>query len=98
MNRDELQVDIDHTRKQLAQTVDALSEKFDLKSRARNKARTARMTVTDVVQAAGTQCERLKVRTEHVWHDRHLRLSLIGGLVAAGAVAAVATAVGTRRR
>lgn len=44
---DEIQADIEQTRNELGQTVDALSSKLDVKERAKEKADTVRHNVTD---------------------------------------------------
>lgn len=98
MSSDELQVDIDHTRKQLGQTVDALAEKFDLKSRARGGVRDAKTALVGLAHAVGAEGQRLKVRAEHAWHDNQGRLNVVGALIAATGIAAVVTIVVRNRR
>jgi hypothetical protein len=50
--KDEIQADIDRTREHLGQTVEALSDKFDVKGRARHKVADVRETVVDQASAA----------------------------------------------
>ncbi|MGI9156184.1 MAG: DUF3618 domain-containing protein, partial [Marmoricola sp.] len=50
---DEIEADIESTREQLGETVDALSRKLDVKSRAKDKVQDTKQRVTD--QVAGTR-------------------------------------------
>lgn len=49
---EEIQADIEQTREQLGQSVDALSAKLDVKTRARNRVATTRQQASDQVQHA----------------------------------------------
>jgi hypothetical protein len=51
----ELQADVEHTREQLGETVDALTAKLDVKSRAKEKVATTRLRLKDRTVAARAQ-------------------------------------------
>jgi Protein of unknown function (DUF3618) len=49
---DDIQADIERTREQLGETVEALTDKFDVKGRAKHKAQDAKQAVVDGAQTA----------------------------------------------
>jgi hypothetical protein len=51
-SKEELQADIERTRAELGQTVGALSERLDLKARAKNKAKSIPRAVPIAIVAA----------------------------------------------
>jgi|SRR3954470_16233127 hypothetical protein len=83
---DDIQADIERTRKELGETVGALSAKLDVKERARQKAMETKERVVDTAQTMG------RVAT----HDPKVKMPLIAALVI-GALA-VGIVVWRRRR
>ena len=68
---DDIQADIERTRKELGDTVGALSAKLDVKERAKNKAAESKERVIDTVHSVR------HVATE----DPRVKVPLIAGLV-----------------
>lgn len=79
---DELETDISHTRDDLADTVDALAAKFDVKTRARERIETVRSQAKDASQ---------DVRERLIDEEGKPRRGAIGAaaVTAAGVLAAV---------
>ena len=50
---DDIEADIEHTRKELGETVEALSAKLDVKQRAKDKAAETRARVVDTTHSVG---------------------------------------------
>jgi hypothetical protein len=74
---DDIQADIERTRKELGDTVGALSAKLDVKERAKDKAAETKERVVDTAHTVG------RVAT----HDPKVKMPLIAALVI-GAIAA----------
>jgi hypothetical protein len=83
---DDIQADIERTRKELGDTVGALSAKLDVKERAKDKAAETKERVIDTAHTVG------RVAT----HDPKVKMPLIAALVI-GAIAA-GVVVWRRRR
>lgn len=83
---DDIQADIERTRKDLGETVGALSAKLDVKERAKDKVAETKERVVDTAQTMG------RVAT----HDPKVKMPLIAALVI-GALA-VGVVVWRRRR
>ena len=83
---DDIQADIERTRKELGDTVGALSDKLDVKERAKDKAAETKERVVDTAHTVG------RVAT----HDPKVKVPLIAALVI-GALA-VGVVVWRRRR
>ena len=81
---DDIQADIERTRKELGETVGALSAKLDVKERTKQKATETKERVVETVQTMG------RVAT----HDPKVKVPLIAALV----VSAVAVGVVVWRR
>jgi len=58
---DDIQADIEHTRKELGDTVGALSAKLDVKGRAKNKAAETKERVVDTTHTVGRVATQPKV-------------------------------------
>ena len=83
---DDIQADIERTRKELGEAVGALSAKLDVKERTKQKATETKERIVDTAQTMG------RVAT----HDRKVKMPLIAALVI-GALAA-GVVVWRRRR
>ncbi len=82
---DDIQADIERTRKELGDTVGALSEKLDVKQRAKDKAAETKERVVDTTHSVGRVATQPKVNVPVI-------AALIVAAVAVGVV------VRTRRR
>jgi hypothetical protein len=83
---DDIQADIERTRKELGDTVGALSAKLDVKERAKDKIAETKERVVDTAQTMG------RVAT----HDPKVKMPLIAALVIGGL--AMGVVVWRRRR
>jgi hypothetical protein len=83
---DDIQADIERTRKELGETVGALSAKLDVKERTKQKATETKERVVDTAHTVG------RVAT----HDPKVKMPLIAALVLGAVVAGVV--VWRRRR
>jgi hypothetical protein len=84
---DDIQADIERTRKDLGETVGALSAKLDVKERTKQKATETKERVVDTAHTMGRVAA----------HDPKVKVPLIAALVI-GALAAVGIVVWRRRR
>ncbi|MEP6815334.1 MAG: DUF3618 domain-containing protein [Marmoricola sp.] len=96
---DELEADIESTRDDLGETVDALSRKFDVKGRARHKVQDTRQRVADQVAGTRARGQQLLARAKDSANDQDGRVTA-KAYVPAGATVALLVAVGimVRRR
>lgn len=96
----ELQADIERTREQLGNTVDALSQKLDVKAQTRHKVESLKQggaAKVDAVRARGGQ---VATKAKNAAPDRQdkPRIGLFAGAALAAALLAVGAAVVWRRR
>lgn len=98
---DELEVDIKHTREQLGETIDALSQKFDLKAQARHTLQDANRRAVTRFQTARGRAELVLAQAKDAATDAHGTLKpvvTVGAAVAVGTIAAVVVLVVWSRR
>lgn len=96
---EEIEAHIEASRERLADTVDALSAKLDVKAQAKQK---ARETSEQAKQKARETTERVRTSAQHAYEQGYERARSISpavlGAVAAGVVGLVALVVALRRR
>lgn len=96
---EEIQAEIAQTRQELGDTVDALSAKLDVKSRARNQLAASRRQAADQVQAARRRASQTATRGKDAATDEHGSLRpAVPATAAAAVVVVVAGVVWWRRR
>lgn len=87
---DEIEADIERTREQLGETVDALTNKLDVKSRARDKVADAKDRAATQVDTAKAQGSRLVAQARDAATDEdgdtRPAVPVAAGLVGAGIV------------
>jgi hypothetical protein len=101
LSADELQADIEHTREQLGNTVDALSEKLDVKAQTRHKMENLKRGGTakvDAVRARGGQAATKAKNAATDGHGKPKAGLLAGEALAVALLAAGALVVWRRRR
>ena len=101
VSSDELQTDIEHTREQLGQTVDALSEKLDVKAQAEYKLHNAKDHATAQLESMRGRAERVAAQAKDAATDEQDNLKPavpIGAALITAAIAAVVVIVVRRRR
>jgi hypothetical protein len=100
LSADELQADIERTRAQLGNTVDALSEKLDVKAQTRHKMESLKQGGAAKVDAVRTCGGEAAARAKNAATDGHgkPKTSLLAGSALAAALLAVGAAVVWRRR
>ena len=100
LSADELQADIEHTREQLGNTVDALSEKLDVKAQTRHKMESLKQggaAKVDAVRARGGEAA-TRARNAATDGQGKPKTGLLTGAALAAALLAVGAAVVWRRR
>jgi hypothetical protein len=101
LSADELQADIERTREQLGNTVDALSEKLDVKAQTRHKVEGLKQggaAKVDAVRARGGQAATKAKNAATDGHGKPKAGLLAGAALAAALLAAGALVVWRRRR
>jgi Protein of unknown function (DUF3618) len=101
LSADELQADIERTRAQLGNTVDALSEKLDVKAQTRHKMASLKqggVAKVDAVRARGGQAAAKAKNHATDGHGKPKTGLLAGAALAAVLLAAGALVVSRRRR
>jgi len=100
LSADELQADIEHTREQLGNTVDALSEKLDVKAQTRHKVKDLKQGGAAKVDAARARGGEAAARAKNAATDGQgkPRTGLLAGAALAAALLAVGAALVWRRR
>ena len=100
---DDIQADIEHTRKELGETIEALSAKADVKGRAKKKAADTKDSITEKVY----ETKEIALKKAHaaqsaardaVTDDTGSVKPPIAALIAAAAVLVVSLVVWRRRR
>lgn len=94
---DELVVDIQHTREQLGQTIEALSQKFDLKAQARRKVHDANARANTQFAAVAARAGHLRARVMDAASNEPVNAAAVGAAVGIGIIA-VMMAFGRWRR
>jgi len=96
----QLREDIEYTRQDLGDTVDALAAKADVKSRARERARRARITAQQRMQTAQARTGefREKARKTATDPENTAKMKKGGAAAAAGSVAITGLILARRRR
>lgn len=98
---DELEADIERTREELGETIDALSQKFDVKSRASDKMHDGKERVNERVRASRVRANLILAQVKEGATNEQGKtkpaVSVGVGLAAAG-VAAVIVAVWHKSR
>lgn len=84
---DEIQADIEKTREQLGQTVEALSAKLDVKAQARHK-------VEETKAQARQKVDHTKARAVETVHTAQEKAAQAGPALPAAAILALAAVVG----
>lgn len=100
LSAEELQADIERTREQLGNTVDALSEKLDVKAQTRHKVESLKQggaAKVDAVRARGGQVATKAKNAATDGQDKP-GIGLLAGAALAAALLAVGAAVVWRRR
>lgn len=100
LSADELQADIERTREQLGNTVDAVSEKLDVKAQTLHKMENLKQggaAKVDAVRARGGEVA-TKARNAATDRQGKPRAGLLAGAALAAALLAVCAAVVWRRR
>lgn len=92
LSADELQADIESTREQLGNTVDALSEKLDVKAQTRHKVENLKQGGAAKVDAVRARSGEAATKTKNAATDGHGKPKT--GLLAGAALAAVLLAAG----
>jgi hypothetical protein len=92
LSADELQADIEHTREQLGNTVDALSEKLDVKAQTRHKMESLKQGGAAKVDTVRSRGGEAATKAKNAATDSHGKPKT--GLLAGAALAAVLLAVG----
>ena len=97
---DELEADIERTREQLGETVDALSQKFDFKTQAQHKMRDARQRATEQANAARARGGQVAARFKKTATDEQGKVKPVvpAGAALVGAVIVVVLVVWRRQR
>ena len=97
---DELQADIERTREQLGNTVDALSEKLDVKAQTRHKVENLKQGGGAKVSAVRARGGQAAAKAKNAATDRQgkPKTGLLAGAALAAALLAVVAAVVWRRR
>ena len=90
---EEIQAEIEQTRQELGETVDALSARLDVKTRAREKVAASRQQATDQWQHARERARDTVAQGKDAATDEHGSLKPAVP-AAAGAAALVAVAIG----
>jgi Protein of unknown function (DUF3618) len=101
LSADELQADIERTREQLGNTVDALSEKLDVKAQTRHKMESLKQGGAAKVDAVRARGGAAATKTKNAATDGHGKPKtglLAGAALAAALLAAGAAVVVWRRR
>jgi Protein of unknown function (DUF3618) len=100
LSADELQADIEHTREQLGNTVDALSEKLDVKAQTRHKMDSLKQGGAARVDAVRARGGEAAAKARNAATDGHgkPKTGLLAGAALAAALLAVGAAVVWRRR
>ena len=100
LSADELQADIEHTREQLGNTVDALSEKLDVKAQTRHKMESLKQGGAAKVDAVRARGDEAATRARNAATDGQgkPKTGLLTGAALAAALLAVGAAVVWRRR
>jgi Protein of unknown function (DUF3618) len=96
LSADELQADIERTREQLGNTVDALSEKLDVKAQTRHKMESLKQGGAAKVDAVRARGGEAATKARNAATDERGRPKT--GLLAGAALLAVGAAVVWRRR
>jgi hypothetical protein len=92
LSADELQADIERTRAQLGNTVDALSEKLDVKAQTRHKVESLKQGGAAKVDAVRARSGEAATKARNAATDGHGKPKT--GLLAGAALAAVLLAAG----
>lgn len=101
LSADELQADIERTREQLGNTVDALSEKLDVKAQTRHKMENLKRggaAKVDAVRARGGEAATRAKNAATDGQGKPRNGLLVGAALAAALLAVVALVVWRRRR
>ena len=100
LSADELQADIERTREQLGNTVDALSEKLDVKAQTRHKVESLKQGGAAKVDAVRARGGEAATRAKNAATDGQgkPKTGLLAGAALAAVLLAVAAAVVLRRR
>jgi ElaB/YqjD/DUF883 family membrane-anchored ribosome-binding protein len=93
-----LREDIEHTRRELGDTVDALVAKTDVRARAQEKARQARATAQEKLQNVRDRAEELGTQARQSVTARGNTPGAKGGAVAVAGVAAACAGIWAWRR
>jgi ABC-type Fe3+-hydroxamate transport system substrate-binding protein len=97
---DEIQADIERTREHLGETVEALTAKLDVKSRAKDKAQDVKQAMVDrarLVRARGADVA-AKAKVAATDDDGIVKPAVPGAAVVIGAVVALGVVLIWRRR
>ena len=101
LSADELQADIERTREQLGNTVDALSEKLDVKAQTRHKLESLKQggaAQVDAVRAGGAEVATKAKNAATDGHGKPRTGLLVGAALAAVLLAVAGALVVWRRR
>lgn len=95
---DEIEADIERTRAELGDTVDALAQKADVKAQARNKVQDIKSGAEERARSARASGEQMAVRAKDAATDEHGKVKPAVPAVAALVLAAMVAILVWRRK